>query len=210
MVNMGVSRYFRIKKKATDYSLISFFKGLVDKMMTSFKKYCIIKTYNKNMFKNKKQKNKLVQNFLANQKFFVAFILIFAVTISALVVLYSSYQRLNLLALRCLDGQVIRPTPMVLSEEAIAMYKKLSAYDSFIRANMSVFVPKDSESVAIDGISFVGDNRALIFYHDKVKNLISEVVLKTKDDGSPEFAKVYLKNSNGNDYSQGVYGADPN
>jgi hypothetical protein len=163
------------------------------------------------MPKNKKQKNKLVKNFLTNQKFFAVFILVFALAISGLVILFSSYQRLNYLAVGYLEKQVATsPAEPVLTLEQIEAYKKLSKYDSYIRSNMSAVIPEDSELVSIDSISFVREDRALIFYHDKVKNLISEVVLRMKDDGSPEFAKVYLKNANGFDYSQGVYGADPN
>jgi hypothetical protein len=162
------------------------------------------------MLKNKKQKNKLIKDFKANQKFFILAFLVFALTISASSILYSSYRSLNFLASSYLSNQV-KASNQPLSEELIKKYKKLSLYENYIKSNMSLIVPVDiSSPVVVDGVSFICEDRALIFYHDQVKNLISEVVLRLKDDNSPELAKVYLKNSGDKDYSQGVYGADPN
>lgn len=157
------------------------------------------------------KKNKNKNPFFLNQTFFAVFLLVAVFAFSALSVLYSAYRGLNFLPSEYLQtqvsAQVIDP---VWAAKLEKIRQNLALYDAYIRENMAKIAPAESVGVAIDNISFVNEDRALIFYHDQEKSLISEVVMKLKDGGGVEIAKNYLKVSNGNDYSQGVYGADPN
>lgn len=169
--------------------------------------------YNKSMTTKKLLifMNKNKKNFFINQTFFIVFLLVSVSVISALSVMYSSYKGLNFLPSDYLQDQV---SAEVIDPAMLARLEKLRQdfllYESCIRENMAQIAPAGSQGVVVDSVSFVGDNRALIFYHDQEKRLISEVVLSKKDDGQPQIAKNYLKVANGYDYSQGVYGADPN
>jgi hypothetical protein len=159
----------------------------------------------------KKNKNKKLGEFLANQELFLVIFLAFVFLIMSLPLLYDRYKSLDLLSAGYLEktGKVVEtidPETLRLMEE---YKKKLASYEAYIKDNFSEIAPSDSVGLVIDNISFVGPNRALIFYHDTEKGLISEVVMDFNDEGLPKVVKNYLKNSNGHDYSNGVYGADP-
>lgn len=162
----------------------------------------------------KKNKNKKRDEFLANQETFLVIFLAAALLVLSLSLLYGRYKELDFLAASVLSRSVSAidfdaiDNSSGLAESSEGM-KAMNDYERCIRDNFSSIAPSDSVGASIDNVSFVSSNRALIFYHDNEKNLISEVVMGHGEDGAPRIEKKYLKNSNGHDYSQGVYGADP-
>ena len=132
----------------------------------------------------------------------MTFILLF----SSLSILYGLYRNLGpSVSLR----QGAEAVDLAKAEKAREINRRLSLYDEYIRKNIGLIAPDDSSDLVIDDVCFIGENRALIFYRDQEKRLISEVVMDLKVDGAVEISKVFLKVSGDQDYSQGVYGADP-
>jgi len=59
----------------------------------------------------------------------------------------------------------------------------------------------------VDSVSFIADNRALVFYHENQDKYLAELIFDSCN-GHPRIKRFILKVKNSTDYSHGVYGAD--
>jgi hypothetical protein len=158
----------------------------------------------------KKNKDKI--NFWANQRLFVVFSLSFAFIFLSSAVFYKSYLNLNFLPADYVNRSVSVSTgnnQSASTDFIEKINKKMSIYEKYIKENISKIAPVEGVGLNIDNICFISEDRVLVFYNNQGEEIISEVVLNLGPGDVPEIVKVFLKVYGGQDYSGGVFGADP-